>query len=140
VSRRASILMAAMVLLGALLLAGCGARGPAEDDARLAQAFADHAQDVPVVGRGTVVRLLDDDISGDRHQRFIVELASGQTLLISHNIDVAPRVTSLELGDEVAFKGEYVWNEQGGVIHWTHHDPEGSHEGGWIDHEGCRYE
>lgn len=148
-----------MVLLGTLLLAGCGSggltgagpgttatgggaatTGPATDDAQFAQAFADRAQDVSVQGRGTVVRLLDDDTSGDRHQRFIVGLASGQTLLISHNIDVAPRVASLKVGDVVVFKGEYVWNEQGGIVHWTHHDPDGSHEGGWIEHEGRRYE
>ena len=47
-----------------------------------------------------------------------------------HNIEVAPRVASLELGDTVEFKGEYIWNEEGGLIHWTHRDPGGGHEPG----------
>ena len=51
--------------------------------------------DLEVEGRGHVVRVLADDRQGARHQRFIVRLASGQTLLIAHNIDVAPRVQGL---------------------------------------------
>ncbi len=111
----------------------------ADSDALLAEAFAARAVDLPVEGESTVTRLLADDTEGDRHQRFIVELDSGQTLLVVHNIDVAPRVEGLHEGDTVLFKGEYVWNEQGGLIHWTHHDPEGLSEGGWIQHEGTMY-
>jgi hypothetical protein len=84
--------------------------------------------------------VLSDDTQGDRHQRFIVELASGQTLLVTHNIDVAPRVASLQVGDSITFKGIYEWNDQGGLIHWTHADPSGSHEAGWIRHQGTTYE
>lgn len=93
-----------------------------------------------VEDRGTVSRVLSDDNEGSRHQRFVLQLGSGQTLLVAHNIDVAPRVPSLKVGDTVAFYGEYEWNEQGGVIHWTHHDPQGRHPGGWLEHEGRRYE
>ena len=93
-----------------------------------------------VQGQGTVSRILSDDNRGSRHQRFILTLASGQTLLVAHNIDLAPRIRSLAVGDEVAFNGEYEWNDKGGVIHWTHHDPERRHTGGWLEHEGRRYE
>jgi hypothetical protein len=109
-------------------------------DVALAQAFEQRASNLEVQGEGTVVRLLSDDTQGDRHQRFIVELASGQTLLITHNIDVAPRVASLEAGDRVAFKGVYEWNEEGGLVHWTHLDPSGSHEAGWIETGGRTYQ
>ncbi len=83
-----------------------------------------------------MTRLLSDDLSGRRHQRFIVRLASGQTVLVAHNIDIAPRIKGLKEGDSVRFKGEYVWNEEGGVIHWTHHDPDGRHVTGWVKHNG----
>ena len=96
--------------------------------------------DEQVQGSGTVSRILSDDNEGSRHQRFIVRLPSGRTLLIAHNIDLAPRVGSLQVGDTVSFYGEYESNDRGGVIHWTHHDPRGSHVGGWIEHKGRRYE
>lgn len=86
-----------------------------------------------------MVRLLADDHSGSRHQRFIVRLDSGRTLLLSHNVDLAPRIEALRIGDAVAFRGEYQWNERGGVVHWTHDDPDGRHPGGWVQHGGRVY-
>lgn len=109
-------------------------------DAVLARAFAGHVSDLQVAGCGEVVRLLPDDTQGSAHQRFILRLGSGQTLLVSHNIDLAPRIESLQVGDEVMFFGEYEWNAKGGVIHWTHHDPSGLHPAGWLQHEGKVYQ
>ena len=89
---------------------------------------------------GRVERLLSDDLEGSRHQRFILRLGSGQSLLISHNIDVAPRINALRVGDQVRFRGEYEWNQQGGLVHWTHDDPKDWHADGWLEHNGVRYE
>jgi len=108
------------------------ATGPIEE------AFAARRSKVWVEGEGTVARLLRDDVDGDRHQRWILELESGHTLLFAHNVDVAPRVPLRE-GDTVRFRGRYEFNEKGGVIHWTHRDTEGGREGGWIEWEGRRY-
>jgi hypothetical protein len=91
-------------------------------------------------GSGTVVRILPDDTQGDRHQRFILRLASGQTLLIPHNIEIAPRVSPLSEGDTVEYKGEYIPNDKGGVVHWTHHDPAGNHPAGWLKHAGQTFQ
>ena len=77
---------------------------------------------------------------GHRHQRFILSMASGRTLLVAHNIDLAPRVASLNPGDVVAFKAVYEWNAKGGTIHWTHRDPNGRHPGGWLRHGGKTYQ
>jgi hypothetical protein len=111
----------------------------AENGDALASAYRDRRNDLHVTGEGVVIRILPDDRDGDRHQRFILELSSGQTLLIAHNIDRAPRIPSLSTGDLVEFSGEYRWNEQGGLIHWTHSDPNGLHEGGWLRHNGRTY-
>ena len=89
---------------------------------------------------GEVIRVLSDDNDGSRHQRFIVRLSSGRTLLVAHNIDVAPRVPSIRAGDTVSFSGEFEWNDKGGVIHWTHRDPQNRHLAGWIEYKGKRYQ
>lgn len=112
----------------------------ASTDEQLSRAFQSRQSDLQVRGSGIVSRILPDDTQGSRHQRFILRLASGQTLLISHNIDLAARINSLRTGDVVAFYGEYEWNAKGGVVHWTHHDPAGRHVGGWLEHQGRRYQ
>jgi hypothetical protein len=109
-------------------------------DQALAAAFDNQQSNVQVQGSGAVVKVLADDNDGSRHQRFLVRLASGQTLLIAHNIDLASRVESLRSGDAVEFYGEYEWNAKGGVVHWTHRDPGGRHVDGWIKHNGRTYQ
>ena len=120
-----------------------GAATPAvrdTDNAAIAMAYERGQSDLWVDGSGRIVRILEDDLEGSRHQRFIVEVSDDQTVLIAHNIDLAPRIPGLERGDRVGFHGEYEWNEKGGVVHWTHHDPRRRHPGGWLDHDGRRYE
>ena len=87
---------------------------------------------------GFVIRLLSDDNDGSRHQRFILQLANRDTLLIAHNIDLAKRVP-LGMGDRVKFRGMYEWNNLGGLVHWTHHDPHGIEDGGAVSIRGTRY-
>jgi hypothetical protein len=112
----------------------------AGDDSQIGRAFKNRTSNVQVEGEGVVTRVLADDLAGSRHQRFVVRLASGQTVLIAHNIDIAPRVAGLQNGNSVRFYGEYVWNERGGMVHWTHHDPEGRHVAGWLKHNGRTYQ
>ena len=98
-----------------------------------------HLSHVWAEGEGIVVRVLSDDNEGHRHQRFIVRLKNGQTLLIVHNIDIAPRLPHLKPGDTIGFRGEYIRNSKGGLLHWTHHDPSGMIPGGWLTYEGKTY-
>ena len=112
----------------------------ADADEVLAQAYKDKRSDIQVKGLGKVEKVLADDNKGSRHQKFILRLASGQTLLVAHNIDLAPRIAGLRAGDHVGFYGEYEWNERGGVVHWTHRDPAGRHIHGWLEHDGRRYQ
>ncbi len=120
-------------------LASSPAVAAAIDDAAIADAFRNQRSGVMVEAAGVVERTLSDDNEGSRHQRFIVRLPYGGTVLISHNIDLAPRVP-LEEDDRVHFRGQYEWNDRGGVVHWTHHDPQGRHDEGWIRHQGSIYE
>lgn len=105
-------------------------------DVLIAEAFRSGRSNVQLGGEGRIVHILADDNNGSRHQKFIVELESGHSLLISHNIDLAPRVDNLREGESIEFYGEYEWNKKGGVIHWTHHDPKGAHPGGWLKYQG----
>lgn len=88
---------------------------------------------------GKIIRLLSDDTKGDQHQRFIMEEDGGRSLLVAHNIDLAPRVDRLFVGGRIKVFGEYEWNDLGGLVHWTHKDPEDRIEGGWIEFRGKRY-
>ncbi len=102
-------------------------------------AYYDHKSDVQIQEKGIVVKLLSDDLTGSRHQRFILKFDK-LSVLVAHNIDLAPRIDGLKTGDTVEFYGEYEWNEKGGIVHWTHKDPAGWHEGGWLRHKGKTYQ
>jgi Protein of unknown function (DUF3465) len=93
-----------------------------------------------VIINGVVIRTLADDRDGSPHQRFILKTNHGITLMIAHNLDLAPRLNGLAAGDKLRVRGEYVWNERGGALHWTHDDPRGDHEPGYIDWDGKRYQ
>lgn len=114
--------------------------GVATAESALAAAIAARQSNVAVQGEGTVLKLLADDKRGSRHQRFLLRLASGAVVLVAHNIDLAPRLDSLRAGDPLRFAGEYVWNERGGVLHWTHRDPHSHHRDGWLELAGRRYQ
>ena len=108
-------------------------------DDSISKAFTNRSSNIQVQGVGTIIKILRDDLEGSRHQKFIIRLFSGHTLLIAHNIDLAPRINSIGNGDSIEFYGEYEWNSKGGVIHWTHHDPKRKHVGGWLKHKGKQY-
>jgi hypothetical protein len=91
-------------------------------------------------GFGKVYRLLPDDNEGTTHQRFLLRLDDGSSLLVAHNTSLAPRLNGLKPGDIVEFCGEFVDNDRGGLVHWTHRDPRGRHAAGWLRHNGRIYE
>ena len=121
------------------IVPACSPGSRVGDDTTIQVLYRERRSDVFVEGAGKVARILPDDLRGARHQRLIVELGSGHTLLVSHNIDIAPRIEALSIGDSISFRGEYEWNQRGGVLHWTHHDPGRNRAGGWIEHRGITY-
>jgi hypothetical protein len=141
--KRHMLPVVAAALLAAWLLLPQHQKGPPPNEAPVAAQADRIAHDQAtreITGRGTVIRVLPDDTEGTRHQRFILRLASGDTLLVAHDIDVAPRVEPLRIGDVVEYHGEYVWNPKGGVVHWTHRDPSGHHEAGWLRRGGTTFQ
>ena len=87
---------------------------------------------IQVKGEGIVMAILNDDLKGRKHQRFVLELAEHKTLLVLNNIDIFPRLSPIEIGDRVEFYGEYIWNRHGGMLHWTHYDPKGIRDDGYV--------
>lgn len=146
-SRRVRRSGAAVALLTALLVLAwiAGALDlrtgvdPQATGTDFSELWRDHRSDIDVEGHGVVERLLADDQQGSPHQRFLVRLAHGQTLLVAHNLDLASRIP-LRVGEAVEFRGVYEWNDRGGVVHWTHDDPHGRRRGGFVQHAGRRYE
>ena len=118
----------------------CGAT-PQPDDAGIVRDYQQHRSQVEVTADGTVVRLLaDSNGPSGPHERFVVRLQTADlTLLVEHNLSIGRRVP-VRVGDRVVVHGEYLWNAQGGLIHFTHHDPQGSHEGGFIEDGGQTYD
>jgi len=115
-------------------------RSAARPNAAILRAFADQRSNVQVRGEGTVQRVLPPDNDGNPHQRFIVQIAPDHTVLVAHNLTLAAAVEDLQRGDQVSFFGEYEWNQRGGVVHWTHDDPQRRHAAGWIEYRGRRYQ
>jgi len=109
-------------------------------DEQMQLLFDNNVNNEQVFIKAKVIKVLPDDNDGSRHQKFIVKLNSGQTILVAHNIDLANRISGLKENDNVKIFGEYEWSEKGGVIHWTHHDPNHKHIDGWIEHQDLFYE
>ncbi len=138
-------LVALAIVIGYYLFTGQMPTG--ESDARLekpvnaaSEAYAARQSNVMVEVEGMIRKVLPDDNEGSRHQKFIVGLNDSHTVLVAHNIDLAPRVEGVEAGTPIRISGEYEYNPKGGVIHWTHHDPAGRHPGGWIEYAGKKYQ
>jgi len=123
-----ALIAVGLFVLGSTLIGA----GTAED------AFHNHRSGVMVTAEGNVIRLLADDNDGSRHQRFIIRLPSGQTLLVAHNIDLSTRVP-VQQNVLVKLHGQYEWSDKGGTVHWTHRDPQQKHEAGWVEVGGRRY-
>ena len=106
------------------------------DEDKIRQAFIDQRSNIQVQSSGRVKAILRDDNEGSRHQKFILELKHGLTVLVAHNIDLSPRLKKKKKGEIVEFYGEYEYSHQGGVLHWTHHDPQKKHADGGLKYKG----
>jgi len=130
----------ALLLLG-VVPAACSTTQP-PDDRAVCDAYAAQRSRVEVVADGTVTRVLG--VAPGRvspHEGFLLRLGSGCALVlrVEANTDFTGPIPIAE-GQHVAVKGEYEFYPRGGVVHWTHRDPRGRHEGGYIATGGRVYE
>lgn len=127
-----------LALIAMALIAAIAYQRPTRLDGQVASkdpsaldAFSSKLSGIFITAEGEVARILPDDLKPPRHQRFILSTDEGLSLLVAHNIDMAPRA-EIELGARLRIRGQYKWNKQGGIIHKTYPAPRGKGEGGWI--------
>ncbi len=133
-------------LLCAALLAGCvgqPASSPDVENGRVYDAFLSQRSHFEVTASGKVARLLGTRAGRvGRHEGFLVRLEGpaghGLTVKVEDNVDLTGPIP-LAAGDDVVIHGEYIFDRRGGIVHWTHHDPRGRHEPGFVEVHGHRY-
>ncbi len=123
----------------ALWASGCAGGG---GDAAVCSAYHDGRSHAEVVADGRVTTVLG--VAQGRvspHEGFLMRLDSGCDVIVrvEANTDLTGEFP-IARGDRVVVKGEYEYYPRGGVIHWTHRDPRGRHEGGYVQLGGRTYQ
>ena len=118
---------------------GQSANPAALDDREIIDDQTNQRVKVEVTVTARVKKLLPDDTRGLQHQKFLLILSNGTTILVANDLTYGQRVP-IEAGDVVKIHGEYIWNRLGGLIHWTHRSDTPRHESGWIEFNGHTYQ
>jgi hypothetical protein len=72
------------------------------------------------------------------HEEFAAQTAAGPIDVID-NVGIAPRVP-VQPGERITVRGEMVHDPgKPPIVHWTHHDPDKTHEDGFIRLQGRVY-
>lgn len=124
-----------IVLLVTVGVVACGGKD-LPDNARLLKAFAEGRTGIWVSGHGIVVRALG---SSDDNQRFLIRVDDSLSLVIRHRVGATGPVPA-KSDDVILFQGRYEFHGGGGEIVLTHADPAQPGGGGWIEHDGTRYD
>lgn len=128
-----------LLILSGLMVAGCGGGDADITNDRLIETFTEGRTGVWVSGEAPVTQLLGDEAIGGNYQRFVVRLNENIQVTIRHSLDNADRIP-VERDDVVRFHGLYDWNPRGGVVSLTHRDADQPGDGGWVEHDGVRYD
>lgn len=135
-----SALIGLVIIIGILAWVNPSLFNNKRNDAnRVREAFSSRSSNIMVEVHGRVTANLPDIDDGDIFQQFILELDNKHLVIVSHNVSEAMPVP-VGPGSLVRIKGEYDWTPEGGKIHWTHADPSGLREGGWIETQGKRFQ
>lgn len=125
----------------ALLAALCTvtACAPATNDASngaVYDAWRAGRSHVEVTAHGAVARVLGERVGASgTHLGFLLHLSGGAgrglTVRVEDNVDLTGHI-AVNAGDDVTVRGEYIYDSRGGLIHYTHRDPRGRHESGYV--------
>lgn len=109
------------------------------DDSKVVAAVESRRRLDFVEGSGmVVVKLLPDDRNGLQHQKWVVRLSNGKTMQAVYNLDMCEYVP-LKVGDVVAMGGQFIWTNQGALLHWLHYDPRQRRSDGYVELNGKVY-
>lgn len=109
------------------------------DDSKIVKAVEKRRRVDFVEGGGmVVVQVLEDDRSGLQHQKWVVRLSNGVKMQAVYNLDMCERVP-LKVGDIVSMGGQFVWTNQGAMLHWLHYDPRQNRPDGFVELNGKVY-
>jgi hypothetical protein len=134
---------AAALLLG--FLCGCaGGQGGADPNGAVYDAWRTHRSRIEVTASGSVAHLLGTRVGpSGPHEGFLLHLngaaGRGLTVRVEDNVDLTGPIP-LDEGDSVEVHGEYIYDPRGGLIHYTHLDPRGRHEPGYVRVNGKVYD
>jgi len=131
------------LLAGLTACASPATTGNAADNAAVYNAWLQKRSYVEVTAAGSVARVLGTRPGPSGvHTQFLVHLGAGGnglTVRIADNVDMTGRL-QIAPGDSVVVRGEYIYDPRGGLIHWTHRDPRGRHEAGYVAVNGRYYQ
>lgn len=109
------------------------------NDSKIVAAVTNRRRVDFVEGGGmVVVKLLPDDRNGLEHQKWVVRLSNGETMQAVYNLDMCEYVP-LKVGDVVSMGGQFIWTNQGALLHWLHYDPRQNRPDGYVEVNGKVY-
>jgi hypothetical protein len=125
------------VLAAALVLMACGGR-ETPDDQGLHQDLVNNSNGAEVTFDGTVA---GDPVQSGDHERFVVDVPTGEVLEVDHNTSLAQSVP-VHKGDSVVIHGQlYIDPGPRYGVHCTHaHTSSGCPNPGWIEYNSNYYE
>ncbi|MDQ2908907.1 MAG: DUF3465 domain-containing protein [Candidatus Eremiobacteraeota bacterium] len=136
--------VAGLSLTALVFAVGCApATGDAANGA-IYDAWRGGNSHLEVTASGTVSRILGTRLgrSGE-HEGFLLHLSGaagrGLTVRVEDNVDLTGPIP-LSPGDGATVRGEYIYDPRGGLIHYTHRDPRGRHDAGYVQVGGRLYQ
>jgi hypothetical protein len=137
---RVSHLLVLAPLLFALQLGTVSAQAMiSPGQAEVVQAQQNHQEvNFLEVKNAHVTQVLPDDLIGSKHQKWIVQLEDGSSLLCVYNSDMGDRIP-VQVGQTMSLGGQYIWDRGGGLIHWLHADPQHRRPDGYVLLNGTTY-